>query len=187
MQRWLSEHRPRSIKKSNHYRMLRFPISPYHQLDPYISNTMGHCINRNILLLVQEHSLFLQEFMLGNLIYVCVHSCSVVSNTLSLQWTVVLQASLTMGFPRQDSEVGCYFLPWGVFPTKGSNLGLLCVLHCRWILYPLSHQGRSLSYFWLKGDYFPYNIPSFFQWLNTYYVVAITHTHMHTNICTYML
>ena len=26
----------------------------------------------------------------------------------------------------------------GIFPTQGSNPGLL---HCRWILYPLSHQG----------------------------------------------
>ena len=26
----------------------------------------------------------------------------------------------------------------GIFPTQGSNLGLL---HCRWILYCLSHQG----------------------------------------------
>ena len=26
----------------------------------------------------------------------------------------------------------------GIFPTQGSNLGLL---HCRWVLYLLSHQG----------------------------------------------
>ena len=26
----------------------------------------------------------------------------------------------------------------GIFPTQGSNPGLP---HCRWILYPLSHQG----------------------------------------------
>ena len=28
----------------------------------------------------------------------------------------------------------------GIFPTQGSNTGLL---HCRWILYQLSHKGRS--------------------------------------------
>ena len=28
----------------------------------------------------------------------------------------------------------------GIFLTQGSNPRLLCLLHCRWILYPLSHQ-----------------------------------------------
>ena len=119
MQSWLPERRPRSSKMSNHYRMLRFPISPCHQLDPYISNSMGHCINRNVLFLVQEHSLLLQEFMLGNLICVCVHSCSVVSSTLPPQWTVVHQASLTMGFPRQEYWSGLPFPTLGNLPNQG--------------------------------------------------------------------
>ena len=33
----------------------------------------------------------------------------------------------------------CHFLLQGIFPTQGSNLDLL---HCRQILYHLSHQGR---------------------------------------------
>ena len=32
----------------------------------------------------------------------------------------------------------CHFLLQGIFQTQGSNAGLL---HCRWILYPLSYQG----------------------------------------------
>ena len=36
-------------------------------------------------------------------------------------WTVAHQASLSMGFPRQDTEVGCHFLFQGIFPTQGSN------------------------------------------------------------------
>ena len=28
----------------------------------------------------------------------------------------------------------------GIFLTQGSNLGFLCILHCRWILYLLSHN-----------------------------------------------
>ena len=32
----------------------------------------------------------------------------------------------------------------GIFLTQGSNPLLLCLLHCRWILYPLSHQGIPL-------------------------------------------
>ena len=56
------------------------------------------------------------------------------------QWTVVHQASLSMGFSRQDYWSG-YFLLQGIFPTQGLNLGLL---HCR--LYHLSHQGSPIKF-----------------------------------------
>ena len=36
---------------------------------------------------------------------------------------------------------GCHFLFQGIFLTQGSNPCLLCLLHCRQILYPLSHRG----------------------------------------------
>ena len=39
----------------------------------------------------------------------------------------------------KNTGVGCHALLWGIFPTQGSNLGLL---HCRLILYHLSLQGR---------------------------------------------
>ena len=39
--------------------------------------------------------------------------------------------------PGNNTGVSCHFLLQGIFPTQGSNLGLP---HCRWILYPLSHQ-----------------------------------------------
>ena len=35
--------------------------------------------------------------------------------------------------------MGCHFLLQGFFLTQGWNLCLLRLLHCRWILYPLSH------------------------------------------------
>ena len=41
--------------------------------------------------------------------------------------------------PGQNTGVGSLFLLQGIFPTQGSNPGLL---HCRWILYQLSHKGR---------------------------------------------
>ena len=44
--------------------------------------------------------------------------------------------------PGQNTGVGSLSLLQGIFPTQGSNLGLL---HCRWILYQLSHQGSPLS------------------------------------------
>ena len=40
-------------------------------------------------------------------------------------------------FPGKDTGVGCHFLLQGIFPTQGSNPGLL---HCRQILYLLSHR-----------------------------------------------
>ena len=40
--------------------------------------------------------------------------------------------------PGKDTGVGSHSLLQGIFPTQGSNLGLL---HCRWILYYLTHQG----------------------------------------------
>jgi len=40
--------------------------------------------------------------------------------------------------PGKNSGVGCHALLQGIFPIQGSNSG---ILHCRWILYHLSHQG----------------------------------------------
>ena len=40
--------------------------------------------------------------------------------------------------PGKNTEVGCYFFLQGIFNTQGWNLGLL---HCRQILYHLSHWG----------------------------------------------
>ena len=53
-------------------------------------------------------------------------------------WTVARQALRSMGFSRQEYWNGCHSLLQGIFPTQGSNPGLL---HCRQILYHLSHQG----------------------------------------------
>ena len=38
--------------------------------------------------------------------------------------------------PGKNTGVGCHFLLQGIFPTQGSNPGLL---YCRQILYQLSH------------------------------------------------
>ena len=39
--------------------------------------------------------------------------------------------------PGKNTGVGCHSLLQGIFPTQGPNLGLL---HCKQILYCLSHQ-----------------------------------------------
>ena len=40
----------------------------------------------------------------------------------------------------KNTGVGCHFLFQGIFPTQASDLCLLDFLHCRQILYPLTHQ-----------------------------------------------
>ena len=42
--------------------------------------------------------------------------------------------------PGKNTGVGCHDLLQGIFPTQGSNPSLL---HSRWILYHLSHQGNQ--------------------------------------------
>ena len=54
-------------------------------------------------------------------------------------WAIAYQAPLSMEFSRQESWSGLDFHLHGIFLTQGSNPGLL---HCRQMLYPLSHQGR---------------------------------------------
>ena len=48
--------------------------------------------------------------------------------------------------PGKNTGVGCHSLLLGIFLTQGSNLGLL---HCRQILYSLSHWGSP--YFSVKS------------------------------------
>ena len=57
-------------------------------------------------------------------------------------WPAVYQAPLFMEFSRQEYRVGCHDLLQGIFPTQGSNLGLL---DCREISLLLSHQGSPFG------------------------------------------
>ena len=49
--------------------------------------------------------------------------------------------------PGKNTGVGCHALLQGIFPTQGLNLDLL---HCRQILYHLSHQGSPSMCGWMK-------------------------------------
>ena len=48
--------------------------------------------------------------------------------------------------PGQNTGVGGVSLLQGIFPTQGLNPGLL---HCRWILYQLSHEGSPRILEWV--------------------------------------
>ena len=58
-------------------------------------------------------------------------------------WTVASTELLrAWDFLAKSTGVGCHFLLQGIFLTQGSNPGLL---HCRQMLYHLSHQGSLCS------------------------------------------
>ena len=61
--------------------------------------------------------------------------------------------------PGQNAGVGSHSLFQGIFPTQGSNPGLL---HCRQILYHLNHQGSPRILEWVaypfsRGTSWPRN------------------------------
>ena len=57
-------------------------------------------------------------------------------------WTVPARLLHPWDFPGKITEVGCHFLLQGIFPTQGSNPGLL---HCRQTLHHLSHKGADMK------------------------------------------
>ena len=72
--------------------------------------------------------------------------------------------------------MGCHFLLQAIFPTKGSNLGLL---HCRKMLYPLSYYVVGLKYITKSRDVLSWSpqqkiskeftripLSSFYKWRN---------------------
>ena len=63
------------------------------------------------------------------------------SGSLRPPWTITHHAPLSMGFPRQNTGVGCHFLLQGIFPTQGLNQNLLHLLHWQSDSLPPSHLG----------------------------------------------
>ena len=52
--------------------------------------------------------------------------------------------------PGQNTGVSSLSLLQGIFPTQGSNSGLL---HCRWILYLLTHKGSPRILEWVANPF----------------------------------
>ena len=63
------------------------------------------------------------------------------SNSATI-WTVAYQASLFMGFSRQEYWSGCHFLLQGIFQTQGSNPHLLHLLHWQGGSLPVAPPGK---------------------------------------------
>ena len=68
-------------------------------------------------------------------------SHSVVSDSLRPYGLLLPRLLCPWDSPSKDTGVGCHALLRGIFPTQGSNPGLL---HCGQIHYCLSHQGSHL-------------------------------------------
>ena len=82
-------------------------------------------------------------------------------------WTEPSRLLCPWVFPSKNTGVGCYFLLQEIFPTQGSNLGFL---HCRQILYHLSHQGSLIMYLSaiLTRDAYVWNHTGYFLSLRTH-------------------
>ena len=75
-------------------------------------------------------------------------SCSVMSNSATPR--TVARLLCPWNSPGQNTGVSSLSLLQGIFQTQGLNPGLL---HCRWILYCLSHQGSPRILEWGRYIY----------------------------------
>ena len=73
--------------------------------------------------------------------YLRVLSSSVVSNSLRPHGLQPARLLCPWDFTGNNTGVGCHFLLQVIFPTQGSNPGLL---HCRQMLLPSETPGKSL-------------------------------------------
>ena len=68
-------------------------------------------------------------------------------------WTIACQILCPGDFPGQNTGASSHSLLQRIFPTQGSNPGLL---HWRWILYCLSHQESPKIFMQQKYDIYPH-------------------------------
>ena len=82
-------------------------------------------------------------------------SCSVVSDSVTPMDNSLLGSSVHGDSPGKNIGVGCHNLIQGIFPAQRENPGFL---HCRRVLYHLSHQGRphALHSYYTCLDYTVY-------------------------------
>ena len=81
---------------------------------------------------------------------VCVQLLSCV-RPFATPWTVV-RLLHPWNFPAKNTGEGCLSLLQDIFLTQGSNLRLLCLLHCRQVLYSLKQFFKIAWYFTSKWN-----------------------------------
>ena len=75
-----------------------------------------------------------------------VKNCSVMPDSLRPHWLGPTRLPCPWDSLGKNTGVGCHALLQGIFPNQGSNPGLL---HCRQILYSLSHHGSPRRLEWV--------------------------------------
>ena len=112
---------------------------PYHCLHLFLTR-VAITFHKCVFLYYLPRFITFPNISVSALILVCVCVCAHTHaqplshvQLFAVLWTVACQTSLSMGYFRQDTTVGCHFLLQGVFPTQGSNPHLLRLLHCRQI------------------------------------------------------
>ena len=80
-------------------------------------------------------------------------------------YTIAHQAPLSTGFPRQEHWSELPFPSPGDFFDPG--IKILCLLHPRWILYPLSHRGSQTELLLLHVKHYYKHLPFLLNSLNT--------------------
>ena len=148
-------------------RLQSFPASGSFQMSQFFTSSGQSIANLPQALLKTQTYLLLHSFLLVFVIFQTTvwnffvpQGCdwwisssenhSVVSDSAT-PWTLAHQATLSMGFSRQEYWSGCHFLLQGIFPTQELNPGLQ---HCRQILYHLSHQESPCV---LKWVHYPFS------------------------------
>ena len=126
-------------------------ISHRYTYVPSVSNLLPNLINLNGPIfsnishirhnksLIMSHTHLLRRELCMN--YLICAVCLVAQSCLTLCNPMDCRppgSSVHRDSPDKNTGVGCHALLQGIFPTQGSNPGLL---HCRQILYHLSHQG----------------------------------------------
>ena len=81
------------------------------------------------------------SFVMPHFVCVRVWACSVISDSLGPHGLEPARLLCPWNSPGKNTGAGCHFLLQVVFPTQGCNPGLL---HCKQILYCLSHQGSLI-------------------------------------------
>ena len=91
---------------------------------------------------------------------VCVHTClcSVVLESLRSHRLKLTRLLCPWSFPGKDTGVGCHFLLQGIFPTQGSKLHLLCLLHWQADSLPLNHLENLYCYQTIKKSLSHYSM-----------------------------
>ena len=136
---WLHYHQPNSCRSF---------VDVLYQFENVLFKFLVCCLSKILQILSLIYNLYFVLFCCHIhilhlfpkiIIYSESESHSVMSDSFATPWSVAPQAPLSMGFSRQEYWGGLPLPPSGIFPTQRSKPG---PLHCRWILYCLSHQGN---------------------------------------------